>query len=69
MRRPSLIGIIYLVIGVVVAVSEGYMKNIGSIGDLLSLIVAVLIWPLILLGVDINISTSDGNRNALALFL
>jgi hypothetical protein len=69
MRRPSFIGTIYLVIGVLVAVSEGYMKNIGSIGDLLSLIVAVLIWPLILLGVDINISTGDGERRALAALL
>lgn len=65
MRRPSLIGTIYLVIGVLVAVSEGYMRNIGGIGDLLSLVVAVLLWPLILLGVDIDISTGDGRRNAL----
>ena len=55
MRLPGL-GLIYLVVGVVVAAVNDYFENLGNIRRVLEAVIAVLIWPLILLGVDINIS-------------
>jgi hypothetical protein len=46
-----------LVIGAVVAGSHHYFDNLGSIGAILSAIIAVVLWPLILLGVKLTIAT------------
>ncbi len=54
MRGISLGGI-YIIVGVVVAVVEDYFENVDSFKAVLEAVIAVLIWPLILLGVDINI--------------
>jgi hypothetical protein len=57
MRRGggiSLIGIIYLLIGVVVASFRGYLVEWNVIGNLVEGILAILIWPVILLGVDLH---------------
>jgi hypothetical protein len=56
MRAGGLILIIYLVVGVIVALTEGYFEGLGNITDVLEAIVAVLIWPLLLIGVDVNFS-------------
>lgn len=50
----SLFGILYLLIGVVVALTNGY--PIHTIGDLLSFILAILLWPLVLLGVNLHVA-------------
>lgn len=55
MRRGGLIVGIYLVVGLVVAIAKGYFNNVGDIGDVVEILVAILIWPLVLFGVDINI--------------
>ena len=55
MRRGGLIVGIYLVVGLVVAIAQGYFNNVGGIGDVVEILVAILIWPLVLFGVDINI--------------
>lgn len=47
--------IIYVVIGVIVAASKGYLGDIGGLGDFVNLLLAVLLWPLLFLGVDFNI--------------
>ena len=52
--RISLFGLIYLAIGVVVALSNGY-NSIAGLSEILSLIVAVILWPLVLLGVDLHL--------------
>jgi hypothetical protein len=49
--------VIWLVLGVVVAGGHHYLDNLGSIGAILTAVLAVLIWPLILIGVKINIAT------------
>lgn len=54
MRGISLGGI-YIIVGVVVAAIEDYFENLDTLKGVLEAIIAVLIWPLILLGVDINI--------------
>ena len=48
-------GAIYLVLGILVAVSNNYFDHLTTIGRLLSALLAVLLWPLLLLGLDIRI--------------
>jgi hypothetical protein len=62
MRRGGLIVGIYLVVGLVVAIAKGYFNNVGGIGDVVEILVAILIWPLVLFGVDINIGGIEGGN-------
>jgi len=55
MRRNSLLGLVYLVIGIVVAATDDYFKNIDTAKRILSAVLAVVLWPLVLLGVDLHI--------------
>ncbi len=55
MRRGGLILGIYLLVGLIVAAAQGYFNNVGGVGDVVEILVAILIWPLVLFGVDINI--------------
>lgn len=54
--RISLLGIVWIVIGAVVAWSEDYFDSLETAGRVLSAIAAVLLWPLLLFGFDIRIS-------------
>ncbi len=49
-------GIVYLVLGVLVAASQNYFDHLSTLGRLLSAIIAVIIWPLLLFGIDVRIS-------------
>jgi hypothetical protein len=53
--------IVYLVVGVIVASAQGYLSNISNIGDALNLLLAIVLWPLLLIGVDFNIKIGDDN--------
>lgn len=50
----SLGGMLWLIIGVVVALQHGY--SIDNVSSLLSFVLALLLWPLVLLGVDLHLS-------------
>ena len=52
--RISLLSLVYLAIGVVVALTNGY-NSVAGVSEVLSLIVAVVLWPLVLLGVDLHL--------------
>jgi hypothetical protein len=54
-RSASLLTVVWIVIGIVVAASHHFFDHIGTIGAILSAIIAVILWPLILLGVKIAI--------------
>ena len=54
-RGASLLTVLWIVIGLVVAASHHFFDHIGTIGAILSAIIAVILWPLILLGVKIAI--------------
>jgi hypothetical protein len=54
--RPSLLTIVWLVVGVAVAASQDYFDSLGTLGRVLTAIAAVLLWPLLLFGYDISIS-------------
>ena len=55
-RRPGLLGIVYLVVGVAVAAANDYFDQLGTAGRILTAIAVVLLWPLVLFGFDIRIS-------------
>lgn len=55
MRRPSLLGIVYLIVGVVVAANHNYLENLDRVKEIISALLAILLWPLILLGIDLHI--------------
>jgi hypothetical protein len=46
----------WLVIGVVVAASHQYFDNLKTLGGVLSALLAILPWPIILLGTKIVIN-------------
>ena len=56
MRRIPLLLLIYLVIGVVVAYAEDYLENVETTKRLLSAILAVVLWPLVLVGFDVKVT-------------
>jgi hypothetical protein len=55
MRVNSLLGLVYLVIGIIVASTHDYFKNFDTAKRVLSAALAVILWPLVLLGVDLHI--------------
>lgn len=54
-RRTSILAIVWLVIGLILAANNGYLGAIKDLGSLISALLAILLWPLLLLGVDLNI--------------
>jgi hypothetical protein len=56
MRRMPLLLLVYLVIGVVVAYAENYFDNVDRTKQLISAILAVLLWPLVLVGFDVKVT-------------
>jgi hypothetical protein len=55
-RRPSFLAVVWIVIGVLVAAIYDYFDSLGTVGRVLTVIAAVLLWPLLLFGYDIRIS-------------
>lgn len=54
-RGSGIVGAIYLVLGVLVAVANDYFDHLTTVGRLLSALLAVALWPLLLFGIDIRI--------------
>jgi hypothetical protein len=52
--RISLFGLIYLAIGLIVALGHGY-NSVANLSDILSLIIAVVLWPAVLFGLDLHL--------------
>jgi hypothetical protein len=55
--RPgfSLLFVVYLVIGGIVAASHHYWSNVHSLKAIGSALLATVLWPLILLGINLHI--------------
>jgi hypothetical protein len=52
--RISLLGLIYLLIGVVVALSNGY-NSVAGVSEVISLVAAIVLWPAVLFGVNLHV--------------
>lgn len=57
-RRIGLLPVVWIVIGLVVAAIYDYFESLSTAGRVLTVIAAVLLWPLLLLGFDIRIQRS-----------
>ncbi len=56
LRRPVSLGfVIWIVIGLVVASNKGFLGRLDDLSGVLSAVLAVLVWPLVLLDVHIAI--------------
>jgi hypothetical protein len=47
--------VIYLVAGGIVAATHDYWSTLNTVKQILSAVLATLLWPLILLGIDLHI--------------
>jgi hypothetical protein len=53
--RIGLLGVIYVVVGAIVANSHHYFAHVTTLRQFFSAVLAVLLWPLILLGINLHI--------------
>ena len=51
-----LLGLVYLGVGVFVAASKDYLADIETLKRILSAVLAIVLWPLLLLGIDLHVS-------------
>jgi hypothetical protein len=51
-----IVPVAYLLIGLIVAYQHSYLTNLTTLGRVLSAVLAVVLWPLVLLGVHLNIA-------------
>lgn len=52
----KLLGLIYVAVGVFLAASKDYLQNLETVKRIVSALLAILLWPLLLLGIDLRIS-------------
>jgi len=53
-RGISIAGFIYLVIGLVVAGTNGYLVGWNIPGNIIEGLVAIVLWPIVIFGVDLH---------------
>jgi hypothetical protein len=53
--RSGIISLVYLVVGIIVASSHHYFTHASTLKPLLSALLAVVLWPLLLLGISLHI--------------
>ncbi len=53
--RIGVVGLVYLVVGVVVASNERYLRDVDTVREMVSAVLAIVLWPLVLLGIDLRI--------------
>jgi hypothetical protein len=54
-RGPSLVLLVYVVVGVAVAASHDYFLNVNTAREVLAAVLAIVLWPLVLLGIDLHL--------------
>ena len=51
----NILFVIYIVVGVIVAATHDYFNNLNGWRGIVSALLAVVLWPLILLGINLHI--------------
>jgi hypothetical protein len=54
-RGPGLFTLAYIIVGAFVAGIYRYFRGLGDIEAILSALLAILLWPLVLLGIDLRL--------------
>jgi hypothetical protein len=55
MRFSTLLALIYVIVGVAIAASHHYFRNLDALKPIISAVLAVILWPLVLFGVNLHI--------------
>jgi hypothetical protein len=53
--RLSLTSAVWLIVGIILASSHHYFKHVDAIKPVVSAVLAVVLWPLLLLGINLHI--------------
>jgi hypothetical protein len=53
--RSRLLALIWIGIGIAVAATHHYFNHLGTWRQILSALLSILLWPLVLLGIDLHI--------------
>ncbi len=51
----GLLTIVYIIIGAFVAAANKYFSRVDDLEGIASAVIAILLWPLVLIGIDIRI--------------
>jgi hypothetical protein len=62
-----LLVLIYVVIGVLVAAARNYFERLDSVRGIVSLLIAILVWPVIVFDVDVRIGDENERNNGALL--
>jgi hypothetical protein len=54
-RLSSLVTLAYLIVGLIVAANDHYLRELESVRQVVSALLAIVLWPLVLLGIDLHI--------------
>ena len=54
-RSVSLISVVWIVVGLIVAANHHFLEHLDSLSRLLSAVLAVAVWPLVLLRVHFGV--------------
>ncbi len=53
--RSGIGGLIYVIIGVVIASSHHYFTHASTLKPIVSAVLAIALWPLVLLGINLHV--------------
>jgi hypothetical protein len=53
--RPRVVGVAWVVIGLALAISKDYLEDVSTLREILSAVLAIFLWPLLLLGIDLHV--------------
>ena len=59
----TLLVIVYLAVGAVIANNHHYFTHLNGWQAIISLVLAVVLWPLVLLGVDLHIHVAAAHHH------
>jgi hypothetical protein len=51
----SFLGLVYLIVGAIVAATHHYFANLHTVKLIASALLAIALWPLLLLGINLHI--------------
>ena len=46
---------IYVIVGLVIAATHHYFENVNTLKEVVSAILAVVLWPLLLIGINLHV--------------
>jgi len=53
--RSGIVSLVYLVVGVAIASSHHYFEHASTLKPILSALLAIVLWPLLLVGINLHI--------------